>query len=173
MNWPEMWQAAQHTAQETLLTLLQLGAAAILSGVVGWERERADKPAGFRTFMLVGLGSAAFTLVTMQLYDQVDQGEGRFGADPIRIVSGVIGGLGFLGAGTIIQAGSGVRGITTAATVWVTGSIGVACGLGFYGTAVATVILSYAILRLGILVEHKHPHQLQAADRQAPGDRDR
>lgn len=152
MNWEEVWQFGE----DGLRSLLQLAAAALLAGIVGWERETADKPAGFRTFMLVGLGSAAFTLVTMQLYDQVDQGEGRFGADPIRIVSGVIGGLGFLGAGTIIQGGGGVRGITTAATIWVTGSIGVACGLGFYGTAAATVILSYAILRLGVLLENKH-----------------
>lgn len=162
MNWQEAWQYAQDYAQDTLLTLIQLGAAAVLAGVVGWERESADKPAGFRTFMLVGLGSAAFTLVTMQLYEQVDTGGGRFGADPIRIVSGVIGGLGFLGAGTIIRAGSNVRGITTAATVWVTGSIGVACGLGYYGTAVATVILSYAILRLGLFAELKHAESAKA-----------
>jgi putative Mg2+ transporter-C (MgtC) family protein len=165
VNWPEVWQSAQQYAQDTLLTLLQLGSAAILAGIVGWERESADKPAGFRTFMLVGLGSAAFTLLTMRLYEQVNAGGGEFGADPIRIISGVIGGLGFLGAGTIIQAGSTVRGITTAATIWVTGSIGVACGLQFYGTAVATVILSYGILRLGLLAELKHAESVKTKSR--------
>lgn len=158
MNWSDVLQYAH----EALLALFQLGTAAILAGVVGWERESAEKPAGFRTFMLVGLGSAAFTLLTMRLYAQVDAGGGEFGADPIRIISGVIGGLGFLGAGTIIQAGSSVRGITTAATIWVTGSIGVACGLKYYGTAIATVILSYGILRLGLIAERKHAETVRA-----------
>jgi putative Mg2+ transporter-C (MgtC) family protein len=155
MNWQEAWQFAR----EGLQVLLQLGIAAGLAGIVGWERESQEKPAGFRTFMLVGLGSAAFTLVTMELYDQVNTPSGRVGADPIRIVSGVIGGLGFLGAGTIIQAGTNVRGITTAATVWVTGSIGVACGLGYYAIAIVTVILAYAILRGGLVAEGKEPHE--------------
>ena len=155
MNWQDVWPYTR----DGLQILVQLGVAAGLAGIVGWERESQEKPAGFRTFMLVGLGSAAFTLVTMQLYDQIDTPEARTGADPIRIVSGVIGGLGFLGAGTIIQAGTNVRGITTAATVWVTGSVGVACGLGFYTVAIVTVILSYAILRLALVAEAKKPNE--------------
>jgi putative Mg2+ transporter-C (MgtC) family protein len=155
MNWPEVWQHVR----EGLQVLWQLGIAAGLAGVVGWERESQDKPAGFRTFMLVGLGSAAFTLVTMRLYDQISTPSGRVGADPIRIVSGVIGGLGFLGAGTIIQAGTNVWGITTAATIWVTGGIGVACGLGYYSIAIATVILAYGILRLALFAENRKPQK--------------
>lgn len=151
MIWPEIWQHAR----ESLQILFQLGLAAGLAGIVGWERESHEKPAGLRTFMLVGIGSAAFTLVTMQLYEQVSTPSGRLGADPIRIVSGVIGGLGFLGAGSIIRRGAGVQGITTAATIWVTGSVGVACGLEHYTIAIVTVILSYFILRLGFVAETK------------------
>jgi putative Mg2+ transporter-C (MgtC) family protein len=156
VDWNEIdWRAAWQYVESAVYALLQLGLAAGLAGILGWERETLEKPAGFRTFMLVGIGSTAFTLVTMQLYAEVDTGSGRIGADPIRIVSGVIGGLGFLGAGTIIQSAGGVRGITTAAMIWVTGSIGVACGLGQYGTAVATVLLSYVVLRLGKVAETK------------------
>ena len=153
VDWPEVWQQFR----DGLQVAWQIGLAAGLAGIVGWERETQEKPAGFRTFMLVGLGSAAFTLVTMQLYDQVDSQGGRYAADPIRIVSGVIGGLGFLGAGSIIHSGSNIRGITTAATIWVTGSIGVACGLGYYTIAIATVAFSYAVLRLGLVAETKKP----------------
>jgi putative Mg2+ transporter-C (MgtC) family protein len=152
------WHDVAEYGQEMLWVFWQLGLAAGLAGIVGWERESQEKPAGFRTFMLVGLGSAAFTLLTMQLYEQISTPDGRLGADPIRIVSGVIGGLGFLGAGTIIQSGGTVRGITTAATVWVTGSIGVACGLGLYAIAVVTVVIAYFILRLGLVAEGKKPH---------------
>lgn len=153
MTWEDVWPHVEGG----LWVLLQLGLAGVLAGVVGWERESHEKPAGLRTFMLVGIGSAAFTILTMQLYNQVESEGGRYAADPIRIISGVIGGLGFLGAGTILQAGPHVRGITTAATVWVTGSIGVACGLGYYSVAVVTVFLSYLVLQLGTVVERK-PH---------------
>ncbi len=123
--------------------ILRLGAAVVCGAVLGWEREQQDKPAGLRTHMMVALGAASFTIVTVM----VAVGHDRF--DPLRVVSGVIGGIGFLGAGAIIQARGAVRGITTAAGVWVVGAIGVACGLGHYTVAVPTTV--FAVIILGVI----------------------
>jgi putative Mg2+ transporter-C (MgtC) family protein len=118
-----------------------LGAAAL-----GWQRERHGKPAGLRTQMMVGLGAAMFTLATLKLYEAaLDAGvPGRL--DPLRVIEGVVGGIGFLGAGTIIQARGSVKGITTAATIWVVGAFGIACGLGYYFLAGVNVVFAMVIL---------------------------
>jgi putative Mg2+ transporter-C (MgtC) family protein len=123
------------------------GAAAL-----GWQRELHGKPAGLRTQMMVGLGAAMFTLVTLKFYQTVggDGDPGRI--DPLRVIQGVVGGIGFLGAGTIIEARGSVRGITTAATIWVVGGFGIACGLGYYFLAGTGVFFSLLILSgVGIL----------------------
>jgi len=125
-----------------LRPLLAVGGGALL----GWEREKHGKPAGLRTQMMVALGASAFTLITIQLC-QASHEAGEFvRIDPSRVVQGIIGGIGFLGAGTIIQARGSVQGITTAATIWVVGALGVACGLGFYRVAAVTVVLAFMIL---------------------------
>jgi putative Mg2+ transporter-C (MgtC) family protein len=139
-------------------TLLRLGeqmALALLCGAaLGWEREAKRKPAGLRTHMLVALGACAFTLATNIMV----AGGGREAAsvvDPARTVAGIIGGIGFLGAGTIIRSGSHVEGITTAATIWVTGAVGLACGIGrsAYAVAVLTTVASLFALRCIALLE--------------------
>lgn len=117
---------------------------------LGFEREAAEKPAGLRTQMLVALGAATFTILTLRLYDGLQSDQS--GLDPLRIISGVAGGIGFLGAGSIIRERGTVSGVTTAATIWVTGSVGIACGAGWYSIAVTVTLYALATLwLLGIL----------------------
>jgi len=136
--------------------ILRSAAAVVLGAILGWEREAADKPAGFRTHMMVALGAAAFTLVTVGIYDHALANTNRPPPDPLRMVAGVIGGIGFLGAGTIIQSRGSVQGITTAATIWVVGSVGIACGMGAFQVAITTVVLAFVILRLMGWLEGRH-----------------
>jgi putative Mg2+ transporter-C (MgtC) family protein len=129
--------------------VLRLPLAALLGGLIGWERERGGKPAGLRTNMMVALGASAFTLVSSQLVSVQSAG------DPTRIVTGVATGIGFLGAGSIIRSRGEVEGMTTAAGIWVVGAIGAACGLGAYLVATVAAVLALAILVLLLRVERK------------------
>lgn len=122
----------------------RLALAVVCGGVFGWEREAHAKPAGLRTHMMVALGSATFVLVTTGAYAGLELRDNNL--DPLRTVQGIVGGIGFLGAGVIIQARGSVRGMTTAATIWVVGAVGVACGLGSYLVAVLTVVFGITIL---------------------------
>jgi putative Mg2+ transporter-C (MgtC) family protein len=126
--------------------LLRAVFAMLGAGALGWERERYGKPAGLRTQMMVGLGSAMFTIMSLRLYHASlqDGSSGQF--DLLRTIAGIVGGIGFLGAGTIIQAQGSVKGITTASTIWVVGGFGIACGLGYYLLAGTTLLLALTIL---------------------------
>jgi putative Mg2+ transporter-C (MgtC) family protein len=121
-----------------------LGAAA-LGGLIGVEREVSGQPAGFRTHMLVSLGAALFTLAGAYGVDVV-AGQAGIRADPTRVAAQVVTGIGFLGAGAIIQQGVNVRGLTTAAALWVTAAVGTAVGLGYWAAAVATALTTVAAL---------------------------
>jgi putative Mg2+ transporter-C (MgtC) family protein len=123
----------------TFETALPLLIALGLGAVVGWERESWSKPAGFRTHMLVALGASAFTLLAFRTTDAT-------GGDPSRVIAGVVTGLGFLGAGSILQARFEVRGLTTAAGIWVVGGVGACCGAGQYELAITTVLFAFLIL---------------------------
>ncbi|MDW7730234.1 MAG: MgtC/SapB family protein [Bacillota bacterium] len=128
--------------------VLRLFLAVVLGGLIGFERESHNRPAGFRTHILVCAGSALIMMVSA--YGFTGQiGEG-FEADPGRIAAGVVTGIGFLGAGTILQQRGGVRGLTTAASIWVVSGVGLATGIGFYLGAVITtafVLISLLLLR--------------------------
>jgi putative Mg2+ transporter-C (MgtC) family protein len=126
-------------AAEATRIVVRLVIAAVLGGLLGWEREHKGKAAGVRTHMLVSLGAALFVLVSQQA--------GINSADMSRVVQGVIAGVGFLGAGTILKgdAESQVKGLTTAAGIWLTAAIGVAAGLGREATAVLSTLLALAI----------------------------
>jgi putative Mg2+ transporter-C (MgtC) family protein len=126
---------------------LRLLVAIAIGGLIGWDRERADKPAGLRTHMLVALGSASFTLLGFEVGDHLAPRTGD-GFDPTRVLQGVIGGIGFFGAGAIIQNRGHVSGITTAASVWVAGALGSAAGVGAYVLAVFTAIAAFGVLRV-------------------------
>jgi len=119
--------------------------AAALGGVLGLERELSDQPAGLRTHILVSLGAALFTLVGTFGFALVGA-EGPVRVDPTRVAAQVVTGIGFLGAGAILQQGLNVRGLTTAASLWVTAAIGTAAGLGYYSASVMTLAVSIAVL---------------------------
>lgn len=130
--------------------LIRLSAAAGLAAVIGLEREIRGRPAGLRTHMLVSLGAAAFLLVGYEILFATAAGDPSARIDPSRIVEGVIGGIGFLGAGTIIQGRGSVQGITSGAAIWIAGAIGVACATGnLVLAAMVTVLALIIVLVLG------------------------
>jgi putative Mg2+ transporter-C (MgtC) family protein len=132
--------------------LLRLVLAAALGGAVGLERELREREAGLRTHLLVSVGAAVFTLVSAYGFADFRYGV-RTGIqlDPTRIAAQIVTGIGFLGAGAIIRQGLSVRGLTTAATLWVVAAIGMASGAGYYSVAVigtGLVLFSLYPLRL-------------------------
>lgn len=126
--------------------LIRLSAAAGLAAVIGLEREIRGRPAGLRTHMLVSLGAAAFLLVGYEILFATAEGDPSARIDPSRIVEGVIGGIGFLGAGTIIQGRGSVQGITSGAAIWIAGAIGVACATGNLVLATMVTVLALIIV---------------------------
>ena len=137
----EEFSGTTDTAQTTRV-LLRLLTAALLGGVVGYEREHHGKAAGLRTHMLVAMGAALFVLVPQQA--------GMLIEDMSRVIQGVVAGIGFLCAGAIIKnrAEEDVHGLTTAASVWMTAAIGIACGLGREVIAVLSTLLGLGVLAL-------------------------
>jgi putative Mg2+ transporter-C (MgtC) family protein len=132
--------------------LLRLALAAVLGGLIGIERELREREAGLRTHLLVSVGSALFTIVSAYGFNEfLVSGAAVVRADPTRIAAQIVTGIGFLGAGAIIRQGVSVRGLTTAATLWVVAAIGMATGAGYYSVAVITtalVVLSLWPLRI-------------------------
>lgn len=130
--------------------LFRLVLAALLGGLIGAEREWARKAAGLRTMILICLGSALFTELSLSMALQAnvvnaEQGS-LFRADPARLAAQIISGIGFLGAGAIIQSRGSVTGLTTAATIWVVAAVGMATGAGAYVAAVGTTALVLFVL---------------------------
>ena len=140
-------------------SLLRLALAAVLGGLIGIERELREREAGLRTHLLVALGSALFTIVgAYGFHAFLESGQSVVRADPTRIAAQIVTGIGFLGAGAIIRQGLSVRGLTTAATLWVVAAVGLAAGAGYYSAATITTavvlvalwplrIIAYRILR--------------------------
>ncbi len=122
--------------------LLRLALAAALGGAVGLEREFREREAGFRTHMLVSVGSALFTIASAYGFrDFLTHGGSLVRTDPTRIAAQIVTGIGFLGAGAIIRQGLSIRGLTTAATLWVVAAIGLTAGAGYYSAAAITTLL--------------------------------
>jgi putative Mg2+ transporter-C (MgtC) family protein len=122
--------------------LLRIAIAAALGGAVGLEREFREREAGFRTHMLVSVGSALFTIASAYGFrDFLVHGGSVVRADPTRIAAQIVTGIGFLGAGAILRQGLSIRGLTTAATLWVVAAIGLTTGAGYYSAAVITTLV--------------------------------
>jgi len=132
--------------------LFRLTLAAVLGGAIGFERELREREAGLRTHLLVCLGSALFTIISAYGFHEFLVGDEQvIRADPTRIAAQIVTGIGFLGAGAIIRQGLSVRGLTTAATLWVAAAIGMAAGAGYYpGAVLGTVITLVALWPLRI-----------------------
>lgn len=147
------WDDVAHTVREEFSDLgdvtrvtrivIRLVLAALLGGALGFERERNKKAAGLRTHMLVCIGAALFVLIPQQ--------SGAGAAEISRVVQGLVAGVGFLGAGTIIKGSSEqqVQGLTTAAGIWLTAAVGVATGEGREATAVLSTVLALVTLSMG------------------------
>lgn len=129
-------------AGNLLLIILSLLCAAFLSGVIGFEREYHGHAAGLRTHLLVAVGSALIMIISIYGFP-ADYASHR---DPARLAAQVITGIGFLGAGTIVQTGTDVKGLTTATTIWVVMAIGLACGSGNFVIAALATLLAYVCL---------------------------
>ncbi|MGE0119065.1 MAG: MgtC/SapB family protein [Dongiaceae bacterium] len=135
--------------------LARLAAAMAAGMILGLEREWRQKPAGLRTHMLVSLAAAAFTILAFELFHASLEIAPDSKGDPIRVIEGVIAGVAFLGAGTIIQGRGDVKGLTTGASIWLSGATGLACGGGYYVLAAITVALAFVVLALVGLFERK------------------
>lgn len=135
-----------------LVVIGRLVLACILGGVIGYERESMNRPAGFRTHILVCVASALVMITSQFIYEQY---KSLTNIDPARLGAQVISGIGFLGAGTIIREGMSVRGLTTAASLWAVSCVGIAAGIGFYEGAIFTAIIIYITL---ILLKRMEKH---------------
>ena len=124
--------------------LLRLALAGVLGGLIGLERELREREAGLRTHLLVAVGAALFTIAGAYGFDASN-------VDPTRVAAQIVTGIGFLGAGAIIRQGFSVRGLTTAATLWVVAAVGLACGAGYYsGAVITTAVVLVALWPLRI-----------------------
>jgi len=143
-------------ASQDMDMALRLILASVLGGVIGLERQRYGKAAGFRTYTLVALGSALLMLVSIQVYTIYKESAI---VDPSRIAAQVVTGIGFLGAGAIIRFPQRIEGLTTAAGIWIASGIGLACGLGQFRSAIFTTLLALATLtifsKLSRMITHK------------------
>jgi putative Mg2+ transporter-C (MgtC) family protein len=126
--------------------VIRLFAGALLGGCIGLERELRAHPAGLRTHMLVGLASALFTIVAIDLARRLDAVTGGMGVDPLRAIEAVTAGVAFIAAGAIIRSGDKVRNLTTGAGMWLAGAVGLASGAGYLGLAVLATALAVVIL---------------------------
>jgi len=128
---------------------MRLGAALLFAGIIGWEREVKGRSAGLRTHMLVALGAAGYSLLGAEFVASSQRGfKGPDATDLGRVIQAVATGVGFLGAGAIIQSGAKVKGLTTAASIWTVSAIGVACGTGYWSIAFMLSVMALMTLTL-------------------------
>jgi len=144
---------------ELVITLRVFGAV-LIGGLIGMERTCHGRPAGFRTHALVCVASTLLMVVTVYQGQWVHPlGVGNIQTDPTRMAQGIMTGIGFLGAGVIFKEGLTVRGLTTAASIWITAAIGILAGIGFYFPLVVTTVLTLLTLSLFRWIESKVPGQ--------------
>ncbi|MFN7375426.1 MAG: MgtC/SapB family protein [bacterium] len=147
---------------------VRVGAALVAGALIGIERERKHRPAGFRTMILISLGSCGFMLIAHESIAAIGQQSAASlpagaplpgQAELSRVLQGLIGGIGFLGAGAVIQSKKAVHGITTAAAVWVVAALGAACGLGQFPLAMILTAATLFTLLVLAFVEDRYIHQ--------------
>lgn len=141
-----MIQELLHTEMSFEQIVLRLGAAVLFGGIIGYEREMKERPAGLRTNMMVSLAAAMFTLLMNELVAEGAVAGDHIKIDTLRIIEAVIAGVAFLGAGAIFRSGGEVGGLTTGASLWMSGALGVASGSGFIALAAVGVVFSVVVL---------------------------
>lgn len=134
-----------HTHLPQHIIAIRLLIAAILGGMIGFEREWNTAEAGLRTHILVALAASLFTILAFEIFHTI-QGAGSSNPDPIRAVEAVTAGIAFLGAGAIFRSGGSIQGLTTGAGMWLAGAVGVATALGFYLIALGVAVLAVLVL---------------------------
>ena len=177
-HWLDRLGAALHPVVEALnreflvapdvgwtVLLTRLGGAAFLCALIGLEREASNRPAGLRTHILVGIASAVYTLIMLELLAHADDYPGIARIDPIRIIEAVTGGVAFLAAGMIVFAQGKVRGLTTGAGMWLSASVGLAAGLGLWNLAGLSTLLALTVTRLLGIVEKRARARADGAGR--------
>ncbi|MDR2753121.1 MAG: MgtC/SapB family protein [Oscillospiraceae bacterium] len=137
----ELWES--ESVKLSIETLVRLSLAALMGGVIGYERQHSHRPAGMRTHVLVAVGSALVMCTSVFIFEQYSTiFQAKSVPDPARLGAQVISGIGFLGAGTILREGFSVKGLTTAASLWAVACIGLAVGIGFWsGALIATFVI--------------------------------
>lgn len=133
-------------AESHVVGVFRLVVAALAGAAIGFEREAPHRNAGLRTNMLVSLAACLFTLAALDLADIIDFAGDNARADPIRVVEAVTAGVAFIAAGSIIRAGADVRGVTTAAALWLAGAVGISIGSGYFILPGAAVIIALIVL---------------------------
>jgi putative Mg2+ transporter-C (MgtC) family protein len=131
---------------------LRIVLSGILGAVIGYERQARHKAAGLRTHMLVSMGSCLIMILSYKIYYMV---EGHTNADPARLAAQVVSGIGFLGAGSIMKDGLNVRGLTTAASLWVVSAVGLTVGAGFYEGAIFVTVMILVVLGILTKIEYR------------------
>lgn len=139
--------------------VLRMLAAVVAGGLIGFERNYHGRPAGFRTHTLVCAASSLLMLVTVYEAHWMPKSVALVQIDPTRMAQGIMTGIGFLGAGAIIKEGLSVRGLTTAASIWITAAIGILAGIGFYFPLVVAVVLTVGVLSFFRWIESHMPSQ--------------
>lgn len=149
------WQCHIFTMAAEIELVLRLLLAAGLGGLIGIERESMHEAAGLRTHMLIALAACLITITSVEYYNFA-------GTDVSRIAAGIVMGVGFIGAGTIMSGSHGIRGLTTAASIWVVAGLGLSVGSGNYMLSIVAAALSFVILRIGSIekkaFENQKPH---------------
>lgn len=140
--------------------LLRVVIAGLLSGLLGWERQSAGKPAGFRTLLLVGMAACLFVVAGEAAAVTYPAGSSSLRIEPFQLIQAVAVGIGFLGSGVVFltRDGSHVIGLTTAASIWATAAIGLTVGFGRYFLAAGTTVLMLVTLRVLMRFDNSHPH---------------
>lgn len=150
---------AQEFSTTTFLPLgilaLRLAGALLLCGLIGFEREARDRPAGLRTHMLVGMAAAVYCILMLELMNRGEAWGDGARYDPIRVIEAVTAGVAFLAAGMIVFSGGKVQGLTTGASLWLAASVGLACGLGLWALALMVTLPAITIVWLIGIAERR------------------
>lgn len=147
--------------------VLRMLLASLLGGLIGWERETRGKPAGLRTLIIVSLSASVYVIVAQQA--ALANGEP---VDSVRAMSGVAQGVGFLGAGIILQSRGEVRWLTTAAALWASAALGLASGLGMYFVAILAALMIFATLRWALFIEEQWARRRPERTKSPKSERD-